>query len=553
MIALLKTEIAKSKTRGCLLFGISLVLVALGQPARFSCCGVLSSFCGFALVFQSLLYMRRPFLWGTLWFAAVQAIQLSWMTTIQFQGYYILAVYLVLTLLCGVQFGALCIQIPRSGLLSWRCVLYGSAFWTLMEWLRLFVFCGFSWNPIGLALSCSEWGLQGAAMGGVFGLSFWVMFCNLLCVNVLRRRALSLYFVLAACAPYLFGILHLAFQDARLEARCLRVALVQTDFLPSEKLPLFGRNSEFIPPLEQWRRIVALFKRKERVSWDLIALPEATTCLSADTPFYPLQEVKRCFVERFDLDSTAFFPPLQEPYAQITSQGVLVTNLFWAQALANYFEADVIAGFYRVDRATQRYFNSAFYCQPHESAVDQYDKQILLPLAEYLPFSVLKVLTKYYGITHFFTPGKGPSLWGKHVLAPCICYEETFPGLMRLARLQGAQLFVNMTNDNYYPQSSLHKQHLYHARLRAVENGIPLIRACNAGGSAAVDSLGRIIEVATLTGSSRAMITECEVNAAMHPTFFLIWGNLGVLVLSISLCGWEIGKAIQMKYLKISR
>lgn len=544
MIALLERWTARNKV----LFGISLVLVALGQPARFPLCGILASCSGFALIFQSIASARSPFLVGAFWFATVQAIQLSWMTSIQFQGYYILAVYLVIALLLGCQFGWLCLQIPRSGVLSPRRLLYCAAFWTLMEWLRLFFLCGFSWNPIGLALSCSELGLQGASIGGVFGLSFWVMFSNLLCLNVLRGGTARFAFVSAALMPYLFGMMHLAYQDARSDARSVRVALVQTDFLPSEKTPLFGRTGEFIPPLKQWKSILELLKARERSHWDVIALPEAATWLRADRPFYPLETVERCFIEELGRGISLYFPPLRAPYAESSLQGVIVTNLFWVQTLSNYFGADVIAGFDRVDRATNQYFNSAFYCQPGGGAPEQYDKQVLLPLAEYLPFSFLRAFTKYYGIVDFFTPGSGPALWGERLLAPSICYEETFPGLMRLARLRGAQLFVNVTNDNYYPGSSLHAQHLYHSRLRAVENGIPLIRACNAGGSAVVDSLGRLIEVAAFQGPHRAMVAECEVKTSVHSTLFLIWGNWGIIVLSIGICGFEI----LMKYLKSS-
>ncbi len=549
MIALLKRWTARNNAAPRILFGISLALVALGQPARSPLCGILASCCGFALIFQSIASVRRPFLVGAIWFAAVQAIQLSWMTSIQFQGYYILAVYLGVALLLGCQFGWLCLQVPRSGVLSWRRLLYCAAFWTLMEWLRLFFLCGFSWNPIGLALSCSEVGLQGAAIGGVFGLSFWVMFCNLLCLNVLRQGAARIAFISAALMPYLFGMMHLAYQDAHSDARSVRVALVQTDFLPSQKTPLFGRAGEFISPLKQWKRILELLKARERMHWDVIALPEAATWLRADTPFYPLEAVERCFSEELGQGSPLYFPPLRAPYAQSTSQGVIVTNLFWAQTLSNYFEADLIVGFDRADRATNQYFNSAFYCKPGGVAPEQYDKQVLLPLAEYLPFSSLKALTKYYGITDFFTPGLGPTLWGERLLAPSICYEETFPGLMRQARLRGAQLFVNMTNDNYYPESSLHEQHLYHSRLRAVENGIPLLRACNAGGSAVVDSLGRMIEVAALKGPHLAMVADCEVKISVHSTLFLIWGNLGIVILSIGICVFEI----LMKYLKSSK
>jgi apolipoprotein N-acyltransferase len=66
---------------------------------------------------------------------------------------------------------------------------------------------------------------------------------------------------------------------------------------------------------------------------------------------------------------------------------------------------------------------------------------------------------------------------------------------MREGRQKGAEVMVNLTSDVWYPNSKLPRQHLDHARVRTVENGIPLIRACNTGVTAAIDSLGKNVSV----------------------------------------------------------
>ena len=161
--------------------------------------------------------------------------------------------------------------------------------------------------------------------------------------------------------------------------------------------------------------------------------------------------------------------------------------------------------------------------------MERYDKQILLPLAEYLPFDFLRPLTKSYGIYAFFSHGEGAKIFGeKKLFSPSVCYEETFPSIMRQARVEGAELFVNVTNDNYYPNSSLHKQHLFHARLRAVENGIPLIRACNSGGTAAIDSFGKMLAFF----QSQEGVLQCRLATYHYPTLYSFWGDFGI----VSLC-----------------
>ena len=79
--------------------------------------------------------------------------------------------------------------------------------------------------------------------------------------------------------------------------------------------------------------------------------------------------------------------------------------------------------------------------------------------------------------------------------SPSICYEETFSDIVREGKTLGAHMLVNLTSDAWYPSSTLPLQHFEHARLRTVENGVPLIRACNNGITGAIDSYGRTIGI----------------------------------------------------------
>lgn len=475
--------------RKIVLFLASLGIVAFGQPARIGILGALAAAVGFALFFQSAPSSRKSrFIAGSLWFCSIQLIQLSWMTSIEFQGYYILAVYAMMAIAIGIQFGLLTAVIPREGKIPFLSILALSSLWTLMEWVRHLVMCGFSWNPIGLALTHFIPSLQLASVFGVLGLSFMVMMTNLLALNIRGGRSLA-FWAVAASFPYLLGWGQLQFFSQAAEIKNLDVALVQTNLLPSEKIPLCQRTREFITPLQQWGTIFKSIQEKKKERWDLIVLPEAAVPMPSDACIHPYEETRKMLSDVLGPGCEQHFPPLQIPFAKMRSSWH-VSNLFLCQTLANFYHSDVLAGLDHIDRALRDNFNSAFFFSPG-MPFERYDKRVLLPLGEYLPFEWLRPLTKSYGITEFFSQGKEGKVFGNKIrFSPSICYEETFPEIMRN---EGADLLVNVTNDNYYPDSSLHAQHLFHARLRAVENGVPLVRACNSGVTAVIDSFGRVL------------------------------------------------------------
>jgi apolipoprotein N-acyltransferase len=528
-------------------FFLSLCIVALGQPARVGWFGTIAAVVGFSSFFLSLSPFDsrlKKFFIGTIWFTAVQLIQLSWMTSIEFQGYYILFIYSLISLWLGCQFGLLTLFVLNETKISSQNILFCASLWTLMEWTRLLILCGFSWNPIGLALTSFIPSLQFSSIFGVLGLSFWVMLTNLVGLNALRSRMRSrqtAYWLTLASIPYLFGVVQFNYHQAASEAerRTLDVALIQTDVLPSEKTPHFGRMEDFISPFEQWECILHLLKEKQKDHWDLIVLPEAAVPMPSDLSGYSYVKAREVWIAAFGPEAEKKFPPLRAPFAQqrhYQGQKIwCVSNLFWCQTLANLYDAEIIAGLDHSDRIVSKNFNSAFYFKPNSLLFQRYDKQVLLPLAEYLPFDFLKPLTKSYGIDDFFSHGEGPKIFGDKVLfSPSICYEETFSEMMRNGRVNGAELFVNVTNDNYYPHSSLHEQHLFHARLRAVENGVPLIRACNSGVTAVIDCFGRLVAKFEALEDHREHdgVLNCHFTAFHFPTLFSFWGEGGI----ISIC-----------------
>ena len=510
-----------------LLWLLSLLIVAFGQPAGIPWACPIAATVGFALFFISLKEKHR-FLQATLWFTTVQLIQLSWMSSIEFQGIYILFVYTILSLLLGVQFALFVLSAGqnRGNLLG---ILALSSLWTLFEWSRLFFLCGFSLNPIGLSLTATTYGLQSASFFGIFGLSFWVMFTNLYALKLFsetKTRKKIIQTLGIALSPYLLGALFFHFSPIK-EGPIKKIALIETALLPSQKIPMSHRMEEFISPLEQWKKILDALANTGHTSFDVIVLPEVSVPFLADWPVYPHEDAIALFPDTLS-------PPLLFPFADSHfKKGKCVSNLFFAQALANRFNAEVVIGLDHLERSDNKSYNSAFHLKPHGQSPSRYDKQILLPLAEYLPFSFLKPLTKSYGIYDFFQPGKESKVFeGQFPFTPCICYEETFPSLMRQGRKKGAELFINLTNDNYFPHSTLALQHYFHAKVRAAENGIPMLRACNGGITAVIDSFGReSMRLKETEGTTQVLAYDLPLNS--HPTPYLLWGDLGILCLSL--------------------
>ncbi len=147
--------------------------------------------------------------------------------------------------------------------------------------------------------------------------------------------------------------------------------------------------------------------------------------------------------------------------------------------------------------ATQAPFNSLVAINADGEVIASYDKAHLVPFGEYLPFADLLARI---GITQFVPGSEGwsagdakrrlMSLPGAPSMLVLICYEIIFPGA--LGDTGGAQMLVNVTNDAWFDRSIGPAQHAHHARIRAVEEGMSLIRAANTGLTFATDPLGRI-------------------------------------------------------------
>jgi apolipoprotein N-acyltransferase len=320
----------------------------------------------------------------------------------------------------------------------------------------------------------------------------------------------------------------------------LRVALVQTGLFPEQKD--FDKNAAaaYIPPLDQWSRILHVLDENSPV--DLIVFPEAALPLGAHGAGYSLESVKEFFDEND-------FPPLRAPYAHCDWRGWKVSNAFLVQTLANQFKSHIILGLDDADRDGK--YNAAFHFFPNDVPYERYEKRVLAPIAEYMPFRqwgrFARFAAEQFGIYSSFNPGTKAKIFKAPVpVGISICLEETFSNLTRELRVKGAELFVNLTNDSWFPRSKLPRQHLDHGRVRAAENGVFILRSCNTGVTGAIDCFGQPLAQLPVS-EEKASSLYLTLPIRSYSTLYTWWGDSAIL--GISAAGLLLHFAVRKKKL----
>jgi apolipoprotein N-acyltransferase len=186
-----------------------------------------------------------------------------------------------------------------------------------------------------------------------------------------------------------------------------------------------------------------------------------------------------------------------------------------------------------------RFFNAIQVISHDGTIMGSYDKTHLVPFGEYVP-GVLDRLIRAVGLRQFvhipggFTPAderRSLSIPGLPPVAATICYEAIFPGAI-LPDGPRPSLILNVTNDAWFGLTPGPYQHFAQARLRAVEEGLPLVRAANTGISAVVDPYGRVVESLDL-GFEGAL--DAHVPVALPATLYSKYGD-GILAVMILSC-----------------
>ncbi|WP_371061459.1 apolipoprotein N-acyltransferase [Rhodosalinus sp. 5P4] len=188
--------------------------------------------------------------------------------------------------------------------------------------------------------------------------------------------------------------------------------------------------------------------------------------------------------------------------------------------------AGVVLGIQRSEAG--RYYNSAVFLDAGGRTADVYDKHHLVPFGEYMPWPAFWRRLGIHGLAARadggYTPGPGPRLLDTGPLGsalPLICYEAVFPQDVGGAP-ERPDYLLHLTNDAWFGTFSGPYQHLAQARLRAVEQGLPLMRAANTGVSAAIDARGAVLSEIAL---GQAGYIDVALPEALPPTPYARLGD----------------------------
>lgn len=373
-----------------------------------------------------------------------------------------------------------------------------SAWWSILEWIRSWLFTGFPWDN----LSATQWQnlsfIQICEYTGIYGVSFIIVFTNLAVYHSFQawkqgfstgKYKRSLSFVVAMLmllinffigsqaiinakkidnripfsatviqgnvpqsrAATLEQVLYAMSQYEKLTKKALdNVALESMKIL--QELNNTGRTSTF--------KELSILKGKP----DIVIWPETAVPIPYDLA-YPIGQQYRNII-------TDFIKKYKTPF--------LIGTL---DSKPNSKEID---------------YNSAFLIDVNNKVIGKYNKKHIVPFGEFVPFAEqLPWLVDMIGMGRGLSRGTSsePLTIKNNIKAGVnICFEDVFPYITQDQVRAGANLLITITNDAWYPHSDEPEQHLANAIFRAIETRRPYIRCGNNNGSCVIDETGRIID-----------------------------------------------------------
>ena len=369
---------------------------------------------------------------------------------------------------------------------------------TVSEWLRGHVLTGFPWNAFGYALTEPLALAQTASLVGLWGLTF-------LSVAIFASPAVLIDGSSRGRRPWIAPAVALSLLIAMGVFGAVRLNLHHTSQVANVKLRIMQPN------LQQDARFN--YSAKADVMQKYLALsdrasgPQSTGVRDASILIWP-ESAFPFFLTR-EADAMA-------QIADLLPKGtILITGSVRAP--------DVPAGT-KITRA----YNSIYAIDHDGSVLSVYDKLHLVPFGEYLPFQDLMEKLGFVQLTKVqggFIPGvlrKPMDVPNAPPALPLICYEAIFPGEVATGADRPGWI-VNLTNDGWFGISTGPYQHLQQARLRAVEQGLPLVRAANTGISAVIDPVGRIV---ARLGLGLEGVLDAKLPAAIPPTVYARTGDI---------------------------
>lgn len=435
---------------------------------------------------------RKAALWGFLFGMGFHIAGLYWLTnailTRIHEFWWIVpfatpGVALVIAPLMAVP-AVLCRLVPPG----WARIAVFAGCWTIADMSRSWFFSGFPWNPLGSALEFygtpGDIAIQPASLIGVDGLSLVLLLASL---ALWQRRWGVLGVMMTSCLWCGFGMWRLHHPRLR-PVHNPDIVLVQGNVAESEILD----HQEALNRFEFYR--------------------QATS-----------RGIERAVARKMKGPFVVLWPESAFP-------GILDENPRARDLIAEAAEgATVFVGSPRRENGPEgeRWYNSLQAIASDGKIIARYDKSRLVPFGEYQP-----AILPFNLVPFVFTPGPGLQTWQSHAfgrVGPMICYEVIFSGAVT-DRNNRPDWLLAISNDAWYGNSAGPRQHLATGRMRAVEEGLPLVFANNRGISAVYDAYGHEL-ARTEWGREQSLILALPAPA--EPGLFARWGRVIGFSLSV--------------------
>ncbi|MCP4649696.1 MAG: apolipoprotein N-acyltransferase [PVC group bacterium] len=377
-------------------------------------------------------------------------LTIYWIGHVTIAGLIILCIYLSLYI---CLFGALAKNITSILSLFTLPLL-----WICLEFARSYLLTGFGWALIGYSQFKNLALLQSADIFGVWGVGFLIIFVNLAILQIILLKPKHLWRSAAFCLSALLIFLTYAYGFYSLQknfpAPDLKISVLQPNIPQEHKWDPAYKQAI----LDNFRQLT-LAAAKDTP--DLIVWPETSI------PGYLLSNAK---LMKYTID--------------LTKQS----------------QAHILVGSPREETFGEEYYNSAFLFNSNGSLNKYHDKLHLVPFGEYVPFNKYLGFLYSFGIGDFsagthYTLFEMPDQQGNTArFSVLVCFEDTFPALVKQFREKGADILITITNEAWFKNSAEPVQHLAMSVFRAVENRKWFIRCANTGISCFIDPHGRIKE-----------------------------------------------------------
>ncbi len=370
-----------------------------------------------------------------------------------------------------------------------------AAIWVFFEWVRSWLFTGFPWNLAGYVWAATPAVMQAAAFAGILGVSLMTVVAAAMPAALAgadngRRGpawiAVALFTIALPAAVWIGGA-------ARLGGAPGYSAGDSAGMVADVRLRIVQAN---IPQRQKWQAELRASHLRRHIALSRQSAPQPPTHV--------------------------IWPETAVPFFLANDE-----NVRTAAATAVPQGGVLITGAPRRGDGPGRgtFWNAAHAIAGDGSIVANYDKAHLVPFGEYVPLRGILPIDKLVAGQGDFSAGGGRrtiAVPGLPPVSPLICYEAIFPGAVA-RRDERPGWLLNLTNDAWFGTFAGPQQHFAIAAARAVEEGLPMVRAANTGISAVIDPYGRAVAVLGL--GVEGVLDSGLPRALAEPTLYARWGN----------------------------